>query len=59
MIQNKKSSILLILKVLEEYTDENHYLTQKEIVDKVSQLYGIEIERKSVGSSLMLREFDS
>lgn len=56
MIQNKKSSILLILKVLEEYTDENHYLTQKEIVDKVSQLYGIEIERKSVGSSLMLLE---
>lgn len=56
MIQNKKSSILLILKVLEEYTDENHYLTQKEIVDKVNQLYGIEIERKSVGSSLMLLE---
>ncbi len=56
MIQNKKSSILLILKVLEEYTDENHYLTQKEIADKVSQLYGIEIERKSVGSSLMLLE---
>lgn len=56
MIPNKKSSILLILKVLEEYTDENHYLTQKEIVDKVNQLYGIEIERKSVGSSLMLLE---
>ena len=56
MIQNKKSSILLILKVLEEYTDENHYLTQKEIVEKVNQLYDIEIERKSVGSSLMLLE---
>lgn len=46
MIQNKKSSILLILKVLEEYTDENHYLTQKEIVEKVNQLYDIEIEKK-------------
>ena len=27
MLPNKKSSILLVLKVLEEYTDEEHYLT--------------------------------
>ena len=26
MLPNKKSSILLVLKVLEEYTDEEHYL---------------------------------
>lgn len=59
MIPNKKSSILLVLKVLEEYSDEEHYLTQQEIVDKIYQDYDIELERKSVGSSLsMLEELD-
>lgn len=59
MLPNKKSSILLVLKVLEEYTDEEHYLTQQEIADKIYQVYDIELERKSVGSSLsMLEELD-
>ena len=56
MIANKKSSILLVLKVLEEYTDEKHYLTQPQIVTKIEELYGIELERKSIGSSLKLLE---
>ena len=54
MIENKKASILLILKVLEEYSDEEHFLTQQDIIDKVSQLYGIELERKSVAFSITL-----
>ena len=59
MLPNKKSSILLVLKVLEEYTDEEHYLTQQEIADKIYKVYDIELERKSVGSSLsMLEELD-
>lgn len=59
MLPNKKSSILLVLKVLEEYTDEEHYLTQQEIANKIYQVYDIELERKSVGSSLsMLEELD-
>ena len=56
MIENKKTSIILILKVLEEFSDENHYLTQQNIIDKVDALYGIELERKSVANSLMLLE---
>lgn len=56
MLPNKKSSILLVLKVLEEYTDEEHYLTQQEIADKIYQVYDIELERKSVGSSLSMLE---
>ena len=35
MIQNKKASIILILKVLEEYSDEDHFLTHQEIIDKI------------------------
>lgn len=56
MIPNKKSSILLVLKVLEEYSDEEHYLTQQEILEKIYQDYDIELERKSIGSSLSLLE---
>lgn len=33
MIENKKASILLILKVLQEYSDEDHFLTQQDIID--------------------------
>lgn len=59
MISNKKSSILLVLKILEEYSDQNHYLTQKEIADKIYSLYGLELERKSIGSSLeILQDLD-
>ena len=59
MIDNKKSSILLILKVLEEYSDEEHYLTQQDIINKISELYGIDLERKSVAFSLsLLQELD-
>ncbi len=54
MIENKKASILLILKVLEEYSDEEHFLTQQDIIDKVGEMYGIELERKSVAFSIYL-----
>ncbi|MCF0126298.1 MAG: WYL domain-containing protein, partial [Clostridia bacterium] len=56
MIPNKKSSMLLVLKILEEYSDEEHYLTQSEIIDKIYRDYDIELERKSVSSSLSLLE---
>lgn len=59
MVENKKASIILILKVLEEYSDENHYLTQQEIIDKVYENYGIELERKSIAYSIyLLQELD-
>ena len=59
MIYNKKSSILLILKILEEYSDEEHFLTQQEIIEKVKNIYNVELERKSVAFSLsLLQELD-
>lgn len=59
MIENKKASILLVLKTLEEYSDANHYLTQQEIINKISTNYGIELERKSIGNSIsLLQELD-
>lgn len=59
MIENKKASILLVLKVLEEYSDENHYLTHQKIIDKISSDYGIDLERKSVANCIsILQELD-
>lgn len=49
---NKKLSILYILKILQENSDEKHPLTQLEIVKKLYSIYGMECERKSVGASL-------
>ncbi len=50
--QQKKASILLVLKVLQDYTDESHHLTQIEIADKIKEIYGLSVERKSIASSL-------
>ena len=59
MIENKKASIILILKILQEYSDEDHFLTQQDIIDKVDEIYGIELERKSVAFSIsLLQELD-
>jgi len=54
MLENKKSSILLILKTLEEYSDEDHFLTQQELINNVEANYGITLERKSVSYSILL-----
>ena len=51
-ISGKKESIYLIYKILEKYTDEEHYLTQQEIINKLSILYGVNLERKSISSNI-------
>ena len=49
---NKKMAILCILNVLKEYSDEQHPLTQSEIIKKIENIYGLELERKSIGSNI-------
>ncbi|MCD8209535.1 MAG: WYL domain-containing protein [Coprobacillus sp.] len=57
LAQQKKATPLLILQILKDYTDENHSLTQQEIIEKLNDLYHVSVERKSVASSLeMLSE---
>lgn len=59
MTPNKKSSIILVLKVLEQYSDENHYLTHQDIIDHIYNDYGLSLERKSVAYSIkLLQELD-
>lgn len=55
---NKKMSLLCILWVLKEYSDENHPLTQAQIISKIETHYGLELERKSVSSNIdSLKDF--
>lgn len=51
---NKKLSILYILEILKKYSDENHLLTQAEIINKLYSIYGMECERKSISSNIDL-----
>ena len=54
----KKTSILILLEILQEETDENHILTRREILEKAREKYGIELNRRTFYSNLdMLEEF--
>lgn len=50
----KKEVIILIYRILVEYTDEDHYLTQQQIIDKLANIYNVNIERKTVAYSIKL-----
>ncbi len=49
---NKKLSILYILQILKDYSDENHLLTQSDIAKKIYNIYGMGCERKSIGANI-------
>lgn len=52
MANDKKSSLLYILKILQESTDEKHLLTYAGIAEKLYSGYGVEIERKTIANSV-------
>ncbi|HCJ08616.1 MAG TPA: WYL domain-containing protein [Lachnospiraceae bacterium] len=45
--------ILLILKILEEYSDEDHHLTQQEIIKLLKLNYDMDCDRRSVKSNIL------
>lgn len=49
---NKKLSIIYTLEVLKEFSDENHLLTQQDIIDKIKQIYDMDCERKSIANNI-------
>lgn len=51
--QPKKMLIVNILRILNKYTDENHRLSQKEIVDILKNEYDMTVDRKAVKRNLM------
>ena len=49
---SKKMLNMLILEILEYYTDEDHRLTQLEIVSLLSRDYGVNCDRRAVGRNI-------
>ncbi|WP_370752714.1 hypothetical protein [Ruminococcus sp.] len=45
--------IINILDILKKYTDENHRLSQKDIIEILDREYCMKIDRKSVKRNLM------
>ena len=51
---DKKMAMFYILDILKEYSDKNHLLKQKDIIDKLHSIYMVDIERKTIASTLDL-----
>lgn len=52
-MQPKKILIINILDILRKYTDEDHRLSQKEIVDILKTKYNMTVERKSIKRNIL------
>lgn len=52
--QDKKALNMMILEVLEQYTDRDHRLTQQKIVDLLEKNYGVPCTRQTIKNNLML-----
>ena len=50
---NKKMLNMLILEILRKYTDEDHSLTQQEIIRLLDINYGMECDRRSVKNNVL------
>ena len=50
---SKKMLIILILRILEEYSDEDHHLTQQEIIKLLKLNYDMDCDRRSVKSNVL------
>ncbi len=56
---NKKMLNMLILEILRKYSDEDHALTQQEIIKLLKANYGMECDRRSVKNNIQsLKEMD-
>ena len=45
---NKKMLNMLILDILKRYSDEEHHLTQQEVMKLLKREYGMECDRRSI-----------
>ena len=52
-IGSKKMLNIMILKILEKYSDERRPLTQKKILELLNLEYGMKCDRRSVKANLM------
>lgn len=57
-MEDKKTSVLALLKILEEHSDENHILTQPELLSLLETIYNVSIDRRTLYKNIeMLQDF--
>lgn len=57
-MQEKKISALALLKILEEYSDEDHPLTQPKLLELIDTIYHVTLDRRTLYSNIeMLQDF--
>ena len=55
---DKKTSVLALLKILEENSDENHILTQPDLIGLLDTIYHLELDRRTLYKNIeMLQDF--
>ena len=54
MLFDKRNAKFYILEILKEFSDKDHLLTQQDIMDKLHDIYQVDMERKTVSSNLYL-----
>ena len=52
----KKQSVLAILEILTEYSDEDHVLSAKDIQNHLKQTYDLDLERRTIYSNIQMLE---
>ena len=53
-----KPRILYLLRILEQYTDEEHPLTTKQLIEMLNEKYGISTYRTTIAKDVVaLQEF--
>ena len=53
-MQTDRANTIRLLRILKEYSDEAHILPMREIIEKMSGLYGTKIDRRTVYSAVDL-----
>lgn len=60
VMKSKRDAQLAVLEILKEYSDDEHILTTRDIVLKLKDIYGIDIERRTIYSIVKsLQELDN
>ena len=50
--ESKSNLLLILLDILQKYSDEEHTLSQRRILDILKENYQIKVDRKTVGRNL-------
>ena len=57
-MEDKKTSVLALLRILEEHTDDEHILSQPDLLNLLDTIYDVKLERRTLYKNIeMLQDF--